>query len=205
MVPALAPDLGYIMNISLSERAYDRRKGNYWKDAGVCLPSMLTIPARDIRDGLRAIETAFGRPGNFDMFDVYTCDVKPNTTLLNTRYSIDIRANGSSSSLDGTILPQIWLNVGTPDELLPHDNMSYMHAMTPWLVPSWQLAAGVHSTAEMNMVKRKFIDSPFLRDTLGGMKPHNAFSNQYDSRKIAQHVISKRHNHSIKPNPVLLL
>ncbi|KAG9124074.1 hypothetical protein FRC07_012957 [Ceratobasidium sp. 392] len=46
-----------------------------------------------------------------------------------------------------------------------------MDALTPWLVPSWQLTAGIQSAAEMNMAKRNFIKSPFLRDTLGGMKP----------------------------------
>ncbi|KAG8793652.1 hypothetical protein FRC12_002136 [Ceratobasidium sp. 428] len=167
--PAIAPNLGYIMNISLSERAYDRSKGNYWKDAGICSPKMLTIPAQNVKTGLQL--DSFDNGGDFDMFDVYTCDVGPNTTLLDARYNINIRANGSSSSLDGMVLPQIWLNIGTPDELLPHYNVSYMHGITPWLVPSWQLAAGIHSIAEMSMAKRKFIESPFLRDTLGGMKP----------------------------------
>ncbi|KAG8724192.1 hypothetical protein FRC09_020853 [Ceratobasidium sp. 395] len=229
--PAIAPNLGYIMNISLSERAYDRSKGNYWKDAGICSPKMLTIPAQNVKTGLQL--DSFDNGGDFDMFDVYTCDVGPNTTLLDARYNINIRANGSSSSLDGMVLPQIWLNIGTPDELLPHYNVSYMHGITPWLVPSWQLAAGIHSIAEMSMAKRKFIESPFLRDTLGGMKPVSRsydstdseagtkqvnqyyltyeprvlipLMDRYDSREIAQYVISKRHNNSIEPNPVLLL
>ncbi|KAG9122251.1 hypothetical protein FRC07_001462 [Ceratobasidium sp. 392] len=165
----LLPGLGYSMNITVSERAHSSSGGYHWKNAGVCSPKPLTIPARDIQTRSRADGTS-SLDDVFDVFDVFTCDTTQNDTLLDARYDINIRANGSSS-LDGVALPQIWLNVGTPDELLPQNNISYMHALTPWLVPSWQLTAGVHSVAEVNMAKRNFIKSPFLRDTLGGMKP----------------------------------
>ncbi|KAF8606483.1 hypothetical protein BDV93DRAFT_604461 [Ceratobasidium sp. AG-I] len=68
------------------------------------------------------------------------------------------------------------LNVKPPQIWLAHDssNSGYTRQLpdvTPWLVASWQLIPGLHLEAETTLAKRKFITSPFLRDTVAGAKP----------------------------------
>lgn len=41
-----------------------------------------------------------------------------------------------------------------------------LHALTPWIVPSWQLNAGCHIQVEASLGKRQFITSSFMRDTV---------------------------------------
>jgi hypothetical protein len=62
--------------------------------------------------------------------------------------------------------PQIWF------AHIPDDSSSSreLQAVTPWLVPSWQLIPGLHLEAGTTMTKRKFIASTFLRDIIGGAK-----------------------------------
>lgn len=68
------------------------------------------------------------------------------------------------------------LNVKPPQIWLAHDSINYGYTrqlpdVTPWLVASWQLIPGLHLEAEATLAKRKFITSPFLRDTVAGAKP----------------------------------
>ena len=68
------------------------------------------------------------------------------------------------------------LNVKPPQIWLAYDssNSGYTKQLpdvTPWLVASWQLIPGLHLEAETTLAKRKFIVSPFLRDTVAGAKP----------------------------------
>lgn len=80
--------------------------------------------------------------------------------------------SNNGTPLDALDLPQFWLTLGSAQDLeQDRFNITQIRALTPWLVPSWQLAAGIHLRTEIGMAKRNFIDSPFLRDTLGGMKP----------------------------------
>ncbi|QRV75539.1 hypothetical protein RhiJN_03554 [Ceratobasidium sp. AG-Ba] len=126
------PGLEYGMVISMTDRTLSQKT-----PAVQCVSQPMTVPGKNIYTG----------GGGGDVFDVFTCENQQNSTLDNVRYDITIRGN-NDSSLDGVVLPNLWLNYG------------------------WQPSAGTQSTAEMSRGKRRFINSSFLRDTLGGMEPH---------------------------------
>lgn len=110
----------------------------------------------------------------------FTGEVPPQVWLFNSNEDTSTaNLDSSQSKEDAACNKNTSCNfpIGTPGPRpAPHhvpllETSRVLQALTPWMVPSWQLRTGWHVRMEASVVKRRFITSSFARDTVGGLSP----------------------------------
>ncbi|KAF8606315.1 hypothetical protein BDV93DRAFT_554059 [Ceratobasidium sp. AG-I] len=107
-------------------------------------------------------------------------ETPPQVWLFNSNEDTLSTNIGSLQSKEYTICDRglrydIQFEAPKPRPVSPHtpplEASRILHALTPWIVPSWQLRMGWHVRMEASLVKRKFITSSFMKDTVWGFSP----------------------------------